>query len=371
MITTPHAAFMVPLSPCSLSLSTAPLRFTTTLGFAAARATFGSSSSSQSSASTSETLEDNVVVDDNVGAKLNLREDGTSQRFYRRAGVQYQGNAKAYVVTLDGSVLRTPARRPLTFASQTLAQAVAAEWEYQDARAIRPFTMPLMAISSTSVDRTPYMRNDIVENLIKHLHTDGALCRNPSEGRALHPAFQPSEEDQAHVNKLSSQLSKVQAALLDPVLRRVENVLGDGATLVPSDSLLGAPQSEETEDAVRRHAKSLDDAELTALDALCSSCKSVALGIALFHRLHEPLDDAWINNSSEYPATDDDELRDEARKLRFGDPQVSLPVLLPRVEEEWQAVNWGVVEGGHDIDRSDLKVRVYAPMAFLRLRQEP
>ena len=86
---------------------------------------------------------------------------------------------------------------------------------------------------------------------------------------------------------------------------------------------------------------------------------------------HEPLDDAWINNSSEYPATDDYELRDEARKLRFGDPQVSLPVLLPRVEEEWQAVNWGVVEGGHDIDRSDLKVRVYAPMAFLRLRQEP
>ncbi len=47
-------------------------------------------------------------------------------------------------ITLDGRTLRTPARAQLLLPSHALALAVAAEWEWQDAKTIRPFTMPLM-----------------------------------------------------------------------------------------------------------------------------------------------------------------------------------------------------------------------------------
>ena len=296
-----------------------------------------------------------------MGTRLNLREDGTARKFYRRAGVaEAVEGGKGFNVTLDGTPLRTPARRPMTFASEALAHAVAAEWEYQDAHAIRPFTMPLMALTATSIDRTPHVRDQVVANLSKHLDTDGALCRSPRE--RAYGRVAALVDTSTLLESLDAELADVQAALLDPVLRRVERVLGGGAAFVPSDSLLGAPQSDETRAAVERHAAALDDAELTALDALCSSAKSVVLGLAFFHRLHEEAESD--DGGRDLP---DGTARATAEALRAAIP---LPLLLARVEEEFQAYKWGVVEGGHDIDRADLKVRLTAPMVYLRLRSD-
>ena len=50
----------------------------------------------------------------------------------------------AHVVLLDGRTLRTPARNPLALPSLPMALAVAAEWEWQEQRNLRPFTMPIM-----------------------------------------------------------------------------------------------------------------------------------------------------------------------------------------------------------------------------------
>ena len=38
-----------------------------------------------------------------------------------------------------------------------------------------------------------------------------------------------------------------------------------------------------------------------------------------------------------------------------------------RVEEDLQIQQWGLVEGGHDIDIADLRIRVAAPSLFVRL----
>ena len=38
-----------------------------------------------------------------------------------------------------------------------------------------------------------------------------------------------------------------------------------------------------------------------------------------------------------------------------------------RVEETFQIEEWGLVEGGHDIDIADTKARVAAPAVFMRL----
>lgn len=40
-----------------------------------------------------------------------------------------------------------------------------------------------------------------------------------------------------------------------------------------------------------------------------------------------------------------------------------------RLEESFQMDEWGLVEGGHDIDIADMKVRVAGPTVFLRLLQ--
>jgi ATP synthase F1 complex assembly factor 2 len=42
-------------------------------------------------------------------------------------------------------MLRSPAKAPLVFPTHALALAVAAEWEWQEQRNLRPFTMPIMA----------------------------------------------------------------------------------------------------------------------------------------------------------------------------------------------------------------------------------
>ena len=42
-------------------------------------------------------------------------------------------------------------------------------------------------------------------------------------------------------------------------------------------------------------------------------------------------------------------------------------VAAARLEEDHQIAAWGLVEGGHDIDIADLRVRVAAPALFVRL----
>lgn len=45
-------------------------------------------------------------------------------------------------------------------------------------------------------------------------------------------------------------------------------------------------------------------------------------------------------------------------------------VAAARAEEDHQMGLWGLVEGGHDIDIADLRVRVAAPSLFLRLLRQ-
>lgn len=77
----------------------------------------------------------------------------------------------------------------------------------------------------------------------------------------------------------------------------------------------------------------LDRWHLAAAEQLASCCKSVLLGLA-------------------------------ATAGQLSIPQV---LAAARAEEDHQIEQWGLVEGGHDIDIADLKVRVTAPALFVRL----
>jgi ATP synthase F1 complex assembly factor 2 len=43
---------------------------------------------------------------------------------------------------------------------------------------------------------------------------------------------------------------------------------------------------------------------------------------------------------------------------------------LARLEENYQMEEWGLVEGGHDIDEADYAVRVTAPLVFQQFLKE-
>lgn len=42
-------------------------------------------------------------------------------------------------------------------------------------------------------------------------------------------------------------------------------------------------------------------------------------------------------------------------------------IKIARLEDDVQLEEWGYVEGGHDIDEADTKIRVLAASVFLRL----
>jgi len=91
------------------------------------------------------------------------------KRFYRSVGIEEHDNG--YVVTLDGRHLKSPAKRPLHLPTQDVAEALALEWEAQD-EIIKPATMPVMALASTTVDRIGQQRAGVVEQIAKYGETD-------------------------------------------------------------------------------------------------------------------------------------------------------------------------------------------------------
>ena len=92
-----------------------------------------------------------------------------------------------FSITLDGRILRTPARNPLVLPNKDLAMAIAAEWDAQtDKRnGIQPINMPLMSLASTAIDQIQVDPETTIETCIKYLPTDSALFITPEFDRIL------------------------------------------------------------------------------------------------------------------------------------------------------------------------------------------
>ncbi|GAQ85652.1 F1-ATP synthase assembly protein [Klebsormidium nitens] len=248
-----------------------------------------------------------------ASAPSKTKSDGTiGIRWYKHVGVE-ETEDSTFHVTLDGKRLPSPARRPLVLPTKELALAIAAEWEWQDKKSIRPFTMPLMKLASTATDLVPLQRNAIVDNLMKYFRTSDAVCvRDPGEGR----------------------LKRKQAEIWDPLLDWMQQELG--VRPVTSGSIFGAEQPPEVVRTVQELLHRKSDFRLAAVDALASSAHSLVIALAV-------------------------------SRGHLG-PRKALEAV--RVEEDHQMEEWGLVEGGHDLDIADTKVRIAAPSLFLRLLDE-
>lgn len=179
------------------------------------------------------------------------------KRFYKAVGVsEDQGGFR---ITLDGRVLRTPAKQELVLERRSLADAIAEEWEAQEDK-VDPTTMPMMSLVSTALDNVAPNREVVITETADYGAHD-LLCYwatddQPELRRRQSEAWQP---------------------LLDWAALELD------AALVTTTGILPADQPAGTLGALRKEIEQLDDLELMAVAALTRAAGSLVLSLATAH----------------------------------------------------------------------------------------
>ena len=243
--------------------------------------------------------------------------DGTVAKYYENVDIREVGGGGAsnasssnqYEILLDGKPLKSPKRAQFILPNKLLACAIATEWATQEDDLIRPFTMPLMQLSSTALDHmSDYATFDFhVKKLLEFFDADQAVVAHPN----------------------GSELREIQLKTLKKVHDWARREFGDQLNL-SSDSIFAQPQPEEVKLLMEKRLRSLSPWEMTCTFAAAAAAKSLLIGLALNRNIIDA---------------------EEALKCA-------------RVEEDYQIERHGFVEGGHDIDISDLRVRLTAPHAL-------
>ncbi|MDA0655585.1 MAG: ATPase [Proteobacteria bacterium] len=104
-----------------------------------------------------------------------------SKRFYKEAAAVENG--AGFGITLDGRLLRSPAKADFVVPTASLARAIAAEWAAQE-DGIDPASMPLTQIASTSIDRVGNNTAPTLDALIGYAASD-LLCYRAQEPESL------------------------------------------------------------------------------------------------------------------------------------------------------------------------------------------
>ncbi|XP_041006419.1 ATP synthase mitochondrial F1 complex assembly factor 2-like [Juglans microcarpa x Juglans regia] len=235
------------------------------------------------------------------------------RRFYKDVKLREADDGIGWTVMLDYRTLKTPSKRPLKLPTLPLAKAIAAEWEYQQIDGIRPFTMPLMRLACTALERVPLNRAKIIEYLLKKFNQDLVFCRAPED------------------NDLTCGVYESQVQKIDPLLGWVESEFGFKPIIY--SSFFGGKQEDGLIKAIDNLLKKTDDCELAAIDAIAAAAHSLIIAVGISR----------------------------------GKLQIEEAIELIRLEEDLQMDRWGLVEGGHDLDIADLRVQISSAAVFLGL----
>jgi len=91
------------------------------------------------------------------------------KRFWKSAGITEE--AGGWAVVLDGKPVKTPMRAPLVVPTQSLAQAIAAEWNSIEGN-IDPRAMPLTGLANAAIDRLRPDATGFVSGPAKYAEAD-------------------------------------------------------------------------------------------------------------------------------------------------------------------------------------------------------
>ncbi|MFY8094488.1 MAG: ATP12 family chaperone protein [Niveispirillum sp.] len=179
------------------------------------------------------------------------------KRFYKQ--VETVAADGGFTLTLDGKPVRTPAKLPLVVPTRALAEAMAAEWAAQGEE-VKPSTMPLTQLASTSIDGVRGRLDAVAEASAVYGESELVCYR----------ADEPDE------------LVQRQATLWNPLLdwaaRRHD------AHLLVTSGILHKPQPAGALKALRAAVDQLDEWHLTALQNTIGITGSMLVSLALVDR---------------------------------------------------------------------------------------
>jgi len=187
---------------------------------------------------------------------------GKLERFYKTVDVRRDDGV--YRITLDGRLLRTPAKADLALPSSVLAEALAEEWRAQEGR-IDPRRMPLMTLVSTALDHMAPNRQQIVAETADYGGHD-LLCYWAGDD-------QP-------------ELLRRQQASWQPLLDWAGRDLR--APLTVTRGVLSQAQPTASLQALQEAVEGFDDLGLMALTALTRAAGSLILALAVARRRLAP-----------------------------------------------------------------------------------
>lgn len=195
---------------------------------------------------------------------------------------------QGFTVTLDGRGIKTPAKTPIHVPTRTLAEALAAEWEAQEAK-VNPATMPFTRTTNSALDKVATQRAEVADMLAAYGDADLTCYR----------AGTPEE------------LVARQAAAWDPLLDWLDKTFG--ARLHPRTGVMHEPQDARALDILLGQVHALSPFELAAFHDLVSMSGSLVIGLAVTRGVDAP-DALWD---------------------------------LSRIDETWQEEQWGRDEEAH------------------------
>ena len=161
-----------------------------------------------------------------------------------------------YGIAIDGRPVKTPGKGDLTVPTGALAAAIAEEWNAQEGE-VRPATMPLTRLATTTLDRVATQRKTVVQQTANYAGTD-LLCY-----RAGHPPA------------LAARQQSMWQPLIDWAVLRYD------APLSVTNGVIPKSQATTSLRAFAAAVTELDDFALTALHLATTACGSLVLGLAL------------------------------------------------------------------------------------------
>lgn len=246
---------------------------------------------------------------------------GGRVRFYKHVDVEHfpaeaNDEADLYGIRLDGRRLKTVQMNNLLVPSEDLAWGIANEWDHQTdkQRGLQPATMPLTILASKAIDQISVDPTLAHSTILGYLSTDSTL-------------FYTNEQDRILLAK--------QKELLEPIVDYINDELKINIAKVTGGIIPNKIKHDDgTFNVMKALVHSLDPHTLACLQTVTMECKSIILGMAyvLFNKL-----------------------------------TVEQCRLASRVEEEFQIELWGVVEGGHDMDRLNNAVNLSAAGLYMGL----
>lgn len=231
------------------------------------------------------------------------------KRFYDEVSVQQTG--EMWRVFLDGKVVKSPKGTILDLPARGVAHRVAQEWRSQTEN-LNPQEMPLTTVGCTALDVVGPDPGACIERMLPYLETD-TLCF----------------EDEQQL------LAERQLQEWVPIRNWFENHYSVQLGISSSLAVPGHPEA--TIPQVAEKMLQRDAWELCALEIATQTAKSLIVAVAL-------LDRAGIS------------------------PEEAMNLCL--LEENFQIERWGLVEGDHDVARTETLKWLHACQLFSKSHRD-